>query len=93
MGLQALDRDVVGIEIEQALALLHASEVPVQDPHPVTPRVPWRRRTVWETFDPNLVESDMDVPLVSKETGEIEYVLPHLPEVAARPEAMWPVSG
>ena len=31
------------------------------------------------------------VPLVSKEAAEIEYVVPHLPEVAERLDAMTPV--
>jgi hypothetical protein len=31
------------------------------------------------------------VPLVSKEAGEIEHVVPHLPEVAERLDAMTPV--
>jgi hypothetical protein len=30
---------------------------------------------------------------VNKEIGEIEYVVPHLPEVVARLDAMLPVSG
>jgi hypothetical protein len=33
------------------------------------------------------------LPPVSKATGEIECVVPHLPEVVARLDAMWPVSG
>jgi hypothetical protein len=33
------------------------------------------------------------VPLVNKETGEIECVVPHLPEVVARLDATSPVSG
>jgi hypothetical protein len=33
------------------------------------------------------------VPLVSTRTGEIEYVVPHLPEVVARLDATSPVSG
>jgi hypothetical protein len=41
----------------------------------------------------DLVEIDSDVPLVNKQTGAIEYVLPHLPEVVERLDAMTPVSG
>jgi hypothetical protein len=33
------------------------------------------------------------VPLVDKETGEIECVVPQLPEVVARLHATLPVSG
>jgi hypothetical protein len=43
--------------------------------------------------DPNLVIVPGLVPLVDKETGEIECVVPHLPEVVARLHATLPVSG
>jgi hypothetical protein len=43
--------------------------------------------------DPNFIIVPGLVPLVNKRTGEIEYVVPHLPEVLARLDAMWPVSG
>jgi hypothetical protein len=43
MSLEALGRDVVGIEIEQPFALLHSPQVPVPDAHPVTPCAPGRR--------------------------------------------------
>jgi hypothetical protein len=42
--------------------------------------------------DPNYILVPGLVPLVSKETGEIECV-PHLPEVVARLHATSPVSG
>jgi hypothetical protein len=41
--------------------------------------------------DPNFIVVPGLVPLIDKQTGEIEYVVPHLPEVVARPDAMWPV--
>jgi hypothetical protein len=40
--------------------------------------------------DPNYVIAGDVVPLVNKQTGEIEYVVPHLPKVVARLDAMWP---
>ena len=43
--------------------------------------------------DPNLVIIPGLVPLVNKATGEIECVVPHLPEVVARLDATSPVSG
>ena len=43
--------------------------------------------------DPNLVIVPGLVPLVDKETGEIECVVPHLPEVVARLHATLPASG
>jgi hypothetical protein len=41
--------------------------------------------------DPSLVSIPGSVPLVDKQTGAIEYVVPHLPEVAERLDAMTPV--
>ena len=38
------------------------------------------------------VELDSPVPLVNKQTGSITYVLPHLPDVVERLDAMTPVS-
>jgi hypothetical protein len=42
---------------------------------------------------PNYVIVGDVVPLVSKETGEIECVVPHYPGVWERLDAMTPVSG
>jgi hypothetical protein len=42
--------------------------------------------------DPSYILVPGLLPLVSKVTGEIEYVVAHLPEVAKRLEAMTPVS-
>jgi hypothetical protein len=43
--------------------------------------------------DPNFVIVPGLVPLVDKQTGAIEYVVPHLPEVVERLDAMTPISG
>ena len=43
--------------------------------------------------DPNYILVPGLVPLVSKETGEIECVVLQLPEVVARLDATSPVSG
>ena len=43
--------------------------------------------------DPNFIIVPGLVPLVNKETGEIQYVVAHLPEVVARLDATSPVSG
>ena len=43
--------------------------------------------------DPSLVIVPGLVPLVDKQTGTIECVVPHLPEVVARLDATLPVSG
>jgi len=42
--------------------------------------------------DPSYILVPGLLPLVSKVTGEIEYVVAHLPEVAKRLEAMTPVA-
>ena len=42
--------------------------------------------------DPSYVLVPGLLPLVDKRIGEIEYVVPHLPEVAKRLEAMTQVS-
>jgi hypothetical protein len=42
--------------------------------------------------DPNYILVPGLVPLVDKRTGEIEYVVPHLPEVARRLDMMRPGS-
>jgi hypothetical protein len=43
--------------------------------------------------NPNYIIVPGLVPLVDKRTGEIEYVVPHLPEVARRLDMMRPVHG
>ena len=42
--------------------------------------------------DPSYILVPGLLPLVDKETGEIEYVVAHDPEVAERLDAMTPVS-
>jgi hypothetical protein len=42
--------------------------------------------------DPNLIIIPGLVPLVRKATGEIEYVVAHLPDVVKRLDAMTPVA-
>jgi hypothetical protein len=41
--------------------------------------------------DPNFIIVPGLLPLVDNQTGEIEYVVPRLPEVVARLDAMWPM--
>ena len=43
--------------------------------------------------NPNYIIVPGLVPLADKRTGEIEYVVPHLPEVARRLDMMRPVQG
>jgi hypothetical protein len=51
------------------------------------------REAMGDNPDMNYIRVPGLVPLVNKETGEIEYVVAGEPETRDRLYAMWPVSG
>jgi hypothetical protein len=53
----------------------------------------WCRRGDGRQPGPGFVIVPGTLPLVDKQTGEIEYVVAHLPDVAERLDAMTPVRG
>lgn len=97
-------RELVAISFAEAKAIVRAAEEATgrSAPYQIEDEG-WEDATHWlvvrgaaeamgDNPDPSYILVPGLLPLVSKVTGEIEYVVAHLPEVAKRLEAMTPVS-